>query len=183
MLEQALAYTFFMYGLSVALLTASLTFLLIAVLRVVKEYQVSQSDRKKLLRPESSMRPVIMNTKGIAGKARQLAAMALLAVFLALSFGQAMPAAAQPVAPIVALSSGLDHVSNNIGALHMFRQATATPAVTISIPIDQIFSSVNTWIATLIPIYSIPAGIAIAVAILGLVVTLIVVAFGRKGSR
>lgn len=150
MLVQALVWMLMMYALSIVALFGSVLYLIMALREGVKAYGAIHEKRKKLLRPASFLTSV--NFAPVAVK--KVMALALLAVFLAISFAPALGVAAQTEEP-----------------------------VTIDIPVSQIFSSVNTWIETLIPVYAIPAGIAIAVAILGLIVTLIVVAFGRKGGR
>lgn len=64
----------------------------------------------------------------------------------------------------------------------LFVMAVATQAqVTLSIPTDDIFTSINSWIVTFVPVVAIGIGIAAALAILGFVGNEIIKAFrGRK---
>lgn len=53
--------------------------------------------------------------------------------------------------------------------------------VTLDIPTDDIFTSINSWIVTFVPVVAIGIGIAAALAILGFVGNEIIKAFrGRK---
>lgn len=64
----------------------------------------------------------------------------------------------------------------------LFVMAVATQAqVTLDIPTDDIFTSINSWIVTFVPVVAIGIGIAAALAILGFVGNEIIKAF--KGSR
>lgn len=177
MLAQALVGMLSMYTLSIIALFGSVLYLVFALRKGLEAYSAAASDRKKVLRPVGSVSVV----KFAPVAMKKVMGLALLAVFLAISFAPAQITAAAPV-PVVEYASygtvGDDLVITNVDPVFQ----TEEP-VTIDIPVSQIFSSVNTWIETLIPVYAIPAGIAIAVAILGLIVTLIVVAFGRKGGR
>lgn len=56
----------------------------------------------------------------------------------------------------------------------------AAQSTTIEIDTDVLFSSVNSWITTFLPIMAIPIGIAVALAILGLIGYQIVKAFSGK---
>lgn len=65
---------------------------------------------------------------------------------------------------------------------------TALPAAaqstTITVDTDVLFSSVNQWIATFLPVLAIPIGIAIALALLWMIGSQIVNAFkGRSSTR
>lgn len=176
MLVQALVWMLMMYALSIVALFGSVLYLIMALREGVKAYGAIHEKRKKLLRPASIVTPV--NFTPVAVK--KVMALALLAVFLAISWTPTQITAAAPV-PVVeyhSYATAGDFLTTTVDPVLQ----TEEP-VTIDIPVSQIFSSVNTWIETLIPVYAIPAGIAIAVAILGLIVTLIVVAFGRKGGR
>lgn len=59
--------------------------------------------------------------------------------------------------------------------------AMAQDPVTLEIPTDDIFTSINQWIQTFAPVIAIGIGIAAAIAILGFVGNEIVKAF--KGGR
>ena len=60
--------------------------------------------------------------------------------------------------------------------------AVATQAqVTLSIPTDDIFTSINSWITTFVPVVAIGIGIGAAIAILSYVGNMIVKAF--KGGK
>lgn len=58
---------------------------------------------------------------------------------------------------------------------------TAFAQVTLEIPTDDIFTSINSWITTFVPVVAIGIGIAAALAILGFVGNEIVRAF--KGHK
>jgi hypothetical protein len=60
----------------------------------------------------------------------------------------------------------------------LFVMAVATQAqVTLSIPTDDIFTSINSWIVTFVPVVAIGIGISAALAILMFVGNVIVKAF------
>lgn len=59
--------------------------------------------------------------------------------------------------------------------------ALAQDPVTLDIPTDDIFTSINSWIVTFVPVVAIGIGIAAALAILGFVGNEIIKAF--KGGR
>ncbi len=60
----------------------------------------------------------------------------------------------------------------------------AAQSTTITVDTDVLFSSVNQWIATFLPVLAIPIGIAIALALLWMIGSQIVNAFkGRSSTR
>ena len=65
-------------------------------------------------------------------------------------------------------------------AILVLGNAIAYAQVTLSIPTDDIFTSINSWIATFAPIVAIGIGIAAAIAILTFVGNQIVKAFKAK---
>jgi hypothetical protein len=61
-------------------------------------------------------------------------------------------------------------------------QAVTFAQVTLTIPTDDIFTSINAWIVTFVPVVAIGIGIAAALAILGFVGKQIIKAFNGGGK-
>ncbi len=84
------------------------------------------------------------------------------------------------------LSKLNDHISTlqiRVLFLVLFLVGGVIPSfaqVTLTIPTDDIFTSINDWIATFAPIVAIGIGIAAAIAILNFVGMQIVKAFGSR---
>lgn len=57
-----------------------------------------------------------------------------------------------------------------------------TSEPTIAIPVDDLFTQVNTWMTALFPIFAIGGGISIAVVILRFVIAQVVGAFRGSGG-
>lgn len=67
------------------------------------------------------------------------------------------------------------------GAVGVFAQ-TPAPAPTINIPVDDIFTQMNSWIVTIGPIFAIGIGISLAFAVLGFIGRVLIKAFQGAGG-